>query len=482
MGEKGSKINAQDPNSWKLRKGQLNDAFTTLFFLVQDAWQRSSFEEMKQILEAYKDKSETKPYPITLMRQSDKDVMIKYFVKDTIKHPPSSTSVPPEAKNYLRDNPRQGMISIPTKLCHWLFPESKAGKTAAYAQKCSGYGAPSSYQTYDEVRYVTDEKEESQLASPYQQKHLQYNCGRCKLCRKVWKARIKREMRHFNRHGGKSGWMRDKKKFGPQHKDQSELEKCINLLITRWQKEDGITPSQPVGSPFHTCPQCSYKLPLAETKQAHEEAKVHNAVFQHFLDNLLEQDRKKQAEDFVHDKSDVVPPYIRPLTVSSSMMEGDWYAQAHDGRCKSLRCRNTRPFARTRIFGGEDDDDDDSSTSSGNSDCGGQEVLKEKPKGRKVHFAADDEGGQDDDAKRQKKKKSSGEQITGEPQDAVESKSLTQSADAGKEDPTPKQAGQDEEKKDKDAVEGFFYGGELPETCKNDETLDGRRKYLYVVD
>jgi len=46
--KKGSEIDAQNPNTWKLR-GQLNDAFTTLLFLVQDAWQRTSSEECKQI-------------------------------------------------------------------------------------------------------------------------------------------------------------------------------------------------------------------------------------------------------------------------------------------------------------------------------------------------------------------------------------------------------------------------------------------------
>ena len=247
-------------------------------------------------MEAYKDKNEVKPYPVTLMRQPDKDVMIKYFVKATIKNPPSGKGkIPPEAQNYLRDNPREGMISVPTKICHWLFPESKLGKTAAYAQKCAGYGPPSSYQTYDEVRFVTDEREDAKLARPYTQKHLQYNCGRCKMCRKVWKARIKREMRHFKRHGGKFSWMRDKKRYVPQHKE-SDLEKCINLLVTRWQKEDGITPSQPAASPFHTCPKCSYKLPLPETKEAHEEARVYNAVFELVLKTCLKKIRKNKKQ------------------------------------------------------------------------------------------------------------------------------------------------------------------------------------------
>ena len=176
--------------------------------------------------------------------------------------------------------------------------------------------------------------------------------------------------------------MRDKKRYGPQHKEESELEKCINLLMTKWQKEDGITLSQPVVSPFYTCPKCSYKLPLVETKEANEEVKVYNAVFQMLLKNLLEEDQKKQTEDFKHGKSDVVPPYIRPVSVSMGMMEGDWYAQGHDAKCKS-RCGRT--FARTRIFGGKLDDDD-SSTSSGSSDCGEEEAVMEKPKGRKVQF------------------------------------------------------------------------------------------------
>ena len=80
-------------------------------------------------MEAYKDKNEVKPYPVTLMRQPDKDVMIKYFVKETIKNPPSGKGkIPAEAQNYLRDNPRQGMISVPTKLCRWLFPEARMAK------------------------------------------------------------------------------------------------------------------------------------------------------------------------------------------------------------------------------------------------------------------------------------------------------------------------------------------------------------------
>ena len=164
--------------------------------------------------------------------------------------------------------------------------------------------------------------------------------------------------------------MRDKKRYGPQHKE-SDLEKCINLLVTRWQKEDGITPSQPAASPFHTCPKCSYKLPLPETKEAHEEARVYNAVFELVLKNMLEEDRKKQEADFNHGAA-TVPTYIRPVGISTGVMTGYWYAQGHDSKCASA---NAKPYhARTAIFGDKLDDED----SSGSSDWREEEEEEEK--------------------------------------------------------------------------------------------------------
>jgi len=412
--KKGLDIIPEKPNTWTVQKSQLNDAFSMLFYQIQDAWQCSSDVACKQIMEAYKDKTETKPYPITLMRQTDKDACIKYFVKDTIKHPPNLSSIPAEAKNYLRDNPSKGIISVPTRLCHWLFPETRVGQTAAYAQ---GHVVQTpSYQTHDEVKYLSDVKDEAQLASPYRQKHLQYNCGRCKLCRKVWRARIKREIRHYKRHGGRAVWIqRDKSRYGPQHKELSELEKCINLLVTKWQKQDGITPSQPVNSPFHTCPMCSYKMPTLQTREDSEDAKAYNAAFDLLVQHLAEEDRKKQMQDFKNDNPKV-PPYIRPVSVSTGKIEGDWHSP--QDVLNGVPCQHEgKVWTGRTIFGGRGLDVDDTSASSGDD----EEEEAKNPRSRKVHFVASQEEDWINtdcgvDAKKQKKKEES--------KDTVESKSL----------------------------------------------------------
>jgi len=419
--KKGSEIIPEKPNTWTVKKGQLNDAFSMLFYQIQDAWQCSSDVACKQIMEAYKDKTETKPYPITLMRQTDKDACIKYFVKDTIKHPPNMSSIPPEAKTYLRDNPSKGIISVPTRLCHWLFPETRAGQTAAYAQGHVVH--QSSYQTYDEVRYLSQVKDESQLASPYRQKHLQYNCGRCKLCRKVWRARIKREIRHYKRHGGRAVWIqRDKSRYGPQHKEVSELEKCINMLVTKWQKQDGITPSQPVSSPFHTCPMCNYKMPTLQTREATEEAKAYHAAFDLLVQHLAEEDRKKQMQDFKNDNPKA-PPYIRPVSVSTSMMEGDWHSQGHD---VLKTCQHDgKVWAGRTIFEGLNDD---SSASSGDDEEDEEEEAK-NPKARKVHFPQEEEDWIKVDGVDAKKKETKESKDT-----IVESKSLSDQKQDKKDD------------------------------------------------
>jgi len=376
--KKGLDIIPEKPNTWTVTKSQLNDAFSMLFYQIQDAWQCSSDVACKQIMEAYKDKTETKPYPITLMRQTDKDACIKFFVKDTVKHPPNLSSIPSEAKNYLRDNPSKGIISVPRRLCHWLFPETRVAQTAVYARDPS-------YQTHDEVKYLSEVKDEAQLASPYCQKHLQYNCGRCKLCRKVWRARIKREIRHYKRHGGRAIWIqRDKSRYGPQHKELSELEKCINLLVTKWQRQDGITPSQPPASPFHTCPVCSYKMPTSQTREDSEDVKAYSATFDMLVQQLAEEDRKRQMKDFKNDNPKV-PPYIRPVQVSTDMIEGDWHS-AQDVLLNGVPCRHEgKVWTGRTIFGGRCLDAEDDASSGWDDD---EEEEVDNPRSKKVHFVA----------------------------------------------------------------------------------------------
>ena len=324
------------------------------------------------------------------------------FVKDTVKHPPNLSSIPSEAKNYLRDNPSKGIISVPRRLCHWLFPETRVARTAVYARDPS-------YQTHDEVKYLSEVKDEAQLASPYCQKHLQYNCGRCKLCRKVWRARIKREIRHYKRHGGRAIWIqRDKSRYGPQHKELSELEKCINLLVTKWQRQDGITPSQPPASPFHTCPVCSYKMPTLQTREDSEDVKACSATFDMLVQQLAEEDRKRQMKDFKNDNPKV-PPYIRPVEVSTDMIEGDWHS-AQDVLLNGVPCQHEgKVWTGRTIFGGRCLDAEDDDTSSGDDE---EEEEAKNPRSRKVHFVASQEedwitvgGGGDDgvDVKRHKK-------------------------------------------------------------------------------
>jgi len=400
--KQGLDIIPENPGTWTVTKSQLNDAFSMLFYQIQDAWQCSSAETCKQIMEAYKDKTGTKPYPVTLMRQTDKDACINFFIKDTAKPNPSNLScTPAEAKRYVRDNPNNSIMSVPRRLCHWLFPETRVAQTAVYARDIS-------YQTHDEVKYLSEVREEAQLASPFCQKHLQYNCGRCQLCRKVWRARIKREIRHNKRHGGRAVWIqRDKSRYGPQHKELSELEKCINLLVTKWQRQDGITPSQPPSSPFHTCPVCSYKVPTSVVTQDNEEVRAYTATFDNLAQQLTEEDRKRQMKGFENnDKNPKVPPYVRPVQVCTDMIEGDWHS-AQDVLLSDEPCQHEgKVWTGRTIFGGRCLHDDN--------DASSDEEAK-NPRSRKVHFSS-----QDDDEEKDWVK----DVVTTGHKDTVESQSL----------------------------------------------------------
>jgi len=216
-------------------------------------------------------------------------------------------------------------MCVPKKFCHWLFPETKTAETAVYAKDVG-------YQTCDEVKFLSDELKQE---GPYCHDGFQYNCGRCPMCRQVWKARIKREIRNFNRSGSeKVAWQqRDKSKYGSQHKELSELEKCINLLITKWQRQDGITPSQPGESPFHTCPVCHYKVPPSKDVKKNlpkEDAKRCAEAIDDLSARLATQARIKEKQEYGNEVEDKkVPAYIKPVHICTDMIEGDWLTATH---------------------------------------------------------------------------------------------------------------------------------------------------------
>jgi len=378
--KKGLGVVSEKPGTWTLTKCQLNDAFSLLFYQIQDAWQHSSADTCKQIVEAYKDKKGLKPYPVTLMRQSDKDACINYFIKNRKSNLMSDTTSAEDSGIGL-GNFNASIMSVPKKLCHWLFPETRTSETAVYAKDIS-------YQTYDEVKFLSAELMQE---GPYCHDALQYNCGRCPMCRKVWKARIKREIRDFNRNGvEKAAWKhRDKSKYGPQHKELTELEKCINLLITKWQRQDGITPSQPGESPFHTCPVCHYKVPPSKDTLdlSKEEARRCAETIDNLAERLTTQGRIKEKQEFAKNEDEKVPGYLKPVQISTEVIEGDWLTATHVVMSKET-CGGGKIWTGRTIFPDASrlPDDDESS----------EEETDNPPQSRKVSFLQkreDDEQG-----------------------------------------------------------------------------------------
>ena len=93
-----------------VHKDQISTAFSHIFFQLQHVWQRSCKEECDQILDAYKCKDGSKDYPISLLRDEDKEPLINYLVK----HQPSCTQhSPAEAKNIWR--------GVMLRLISWSF-------------------------------------------------------------------------------------------------------------------------------------------------------------------------------------------------------------------------------------------------------------------------------------------------------------------------------------------------------------------------
>ena len=72
--------------------------------------------------------------------------------------------------------------------------------------------------------------------------------------------------------------------------------KTVNLIVTRRQREDGITPSQPVGTVFETCPKCSYQGPLPAAAQNPHSQVVLNA-FVKMVDGMVEKEQEKEQKE-----------------------------------------------------------------------------------------------------------------------------------------------------------------------------------------
>ena len=89
--------------------------------MLQHNWQRSNRNECEQIMKAYKCKDGSQDYPISLMRDNDREHLINYLI-----HHQSSNAkeLPLETLDYLEEYETESykLIVLPKKIAQWLNP------------------------------------------------------------------------------------------------------------------------------------------------------------------------------------------------------------------------------------------------------------------------------------------------------------------------------------------------------------------------
>ena len=130
-------------------------------------------------------------------------------------------------------------------------------------------------------------------------------------------------------------WYKNNHLYKPEDKGVTDVEKCVNLIVTRWQRQNGITPIHPVATAFDICPKCGYNVPLSTAAESPCSKDFLNA-FAHMMDVMEEKQKEIEQEE----NSTITEALTNP--VSRKFLYGTMTTEHHVVPSKSCR----RPSAQ----------------------------------------------------------------------------------------------------------------------------------------